>query len=142
LLIEKALAYVTCEEHLLVFRQPEDPSQGLQVPGGSIEANEDASGAALRETREETGLLDLRVRRYLGSARYELKVDSGPAHLRHYVHVTCTSRRAPRWVWIEATAAACSKRVVRELWWQPLLSVRLDWEMDALLPQLLQRLEP
>jgi ADP-ribose pyrophosphatase YjhB (NUDIX family) len=140
-LIQKALAYVTCEGHLLVFRQPEEPSQGVQVPGGSIEPNEGPWEAAWRETREETGLLDLQTRSYLGFARYELKVDSGPAHLRHYVHLSCATRRAQPWIWTEMVEGA-PKRVVRELWWEPLASVTLDWEMDALLPELKRRLRP
>jgi len=136
MLVAKALAYVTCEGHLLVFRQPEAPTQGVQVPGGSIEPSEDPLQAAVRETREETGLLDLETQAYLGCAKYELKVDPGPPHLRHYVHLTCAARREQRWVWTER--ASGSRGAVRELWWEPLQSVTLDWEMDALLPRLLE----
>jgi len=135
MLVAKALAYVTCQGHLLLFRQPEAPSQGLQVPGGSIEPGEDALQAALRETREETGLLDLETQAYLGFAKYELKVDSGPDHLRHFVHLTSGTWREQRWLWTER--ASNSRHVVRELWWEPLHSVLLDWEMDARLPRLI-----
>jgi 8-oxo-dGTP pyrophosphatase MutT (NUDIX family) len=135
MLVAKALAYVTCQGHLLVFRQPNAPSQGVQVPGGSIEPGEDALQAALRETREETALLDLETQTYLGFAKYELKVDSGPDHLRHFVHLTSATWREQRWLWTEGASST-----LRELWWEPLHSVVLDWEMDALLPRLNGRL--
>ena len=37
----KVLAYITQGDRLLVFRQPDYLSWGVQVPGGSIEPGED-----------------------------------------------------------------------------------------------------
>ena len=44
--------------HSLVIDAPE---AGIQVPAGTVEADETPAAAALREAREETGLGDLRL---------------------------------------------------------------------------------
>lgn len=134
-MIAKALAYITHGDRLLVFRQPAFPEQGVQVPGGSIEAGEEAAAAALREAREETGLGDLKLRQYLGSAEYRLKVDVGPPHLRHFFHLSFDGVSVPRWLY-PGSRRASGAVVEFELWWEPLERVRLDWEMDALLAAL------
>jgi 8-oxo-dGTP diphosphatase len=36
----KVIVYVTSADHLLVFRQPEFPEAGLQVPGGTVDHGE------------------------------------------------------------------------------------------------------
>lgn len=65
---QKVLAYVWQERQLLVFRQPEHPEAGLQVPAGTVEAGEDLACAVLRELHEETGLTNVeqpvRLHRY------------------------------------------------------------------------------
>ena len=52
----KAYVYLTCGRELLVFRQPDQPYVGLQVPGGTVDPGESHLTAALREFGEETGL--------------------------------------------------------------------------------------
>ena len=138
--VAKALSYITHEGRLLVFRQPDFPDAGIQVPGGSVEVGEALEAAALREAREETGLLELVVQSYLGTAAYELKVDVGNPHLRHFFHLAYTGPVQPRWEHTEPTPAFGATPVRLELWWEPLASARLDWEMDAFLEALKQRL--
>jgi 8-oxo-dGTP diphosphatase len=131
----KVLTYITQRDRLLVFRQPDFPEQGVQVPGGSVEPGEALATAALREAREETGLEALAIERLLGSADYELKVDVGPPHRRHFFHLSCADETPARW---ERIGSFPLGRVpVRfELWWEPLASARLHWEMDAYLATL------
>jgi len=136
----KVLAYVTQGEQLLVFRQPLFPELGVQVPGGSVEPGEALQAAVLREAREETGLDALELGAYLGSATYELKVDTGPAHLRHFFHLIHDGAAPPRWQHREAEPGSRGVPNRFELWWEPLASARLDWEMDAYLAALRQRL--
>jgi 8-oxo-dGTP pyrophosphatase MutT (NUDIX family) len=130
--VEKALSYITCGGLLLVFRQPQFPEQGIQVPGGSVEPGEAAAAAALREASEETGLAGLRPLRYLGHARYRLKVDRGPPHQRHFFHLAFDGPCAASWLH-PGSRRSDGTLVTFELWWEPLSTVRLDWEMDAYL---------
>jgi 8-oxo-dGTP pyrophosphatase MutT (NUDIX family) len=131
--VPKVLCYVTWQGRLLVASQPERPEQGLQVPGGSVEPREELSMAALREAREETGLSELSVVAYLGSALYELKVDVGPPHLRHFFHLRCFAAPPERWQHTELPTPTRPRPQRFELWWVPLASARLDWEMGAFL---------
>ena len=136
--VAKALVYITHGTSLLVFRQPDRAGAGVQVPGGSVEAGEALEAAALREAREETGLGELVVQSYLGSIEYDLKVDVGAPHLRHFFHAAYPGPMQPRWELVERKGSnGGSTR--RELWWEPLSSVELDWEMDAYLERLKQQ---
>ena len=73
----KVLAYVTRGRRLLVFRQPESPEAGIQVPAGTVEEGEGPEVAVLREAREETGLDGLRLDAFLGALR--IGADEAPA---------------------------------------------------------------
>jgi 8-oxo-dGTP pyrophosphatase MutT (NUDIX family) len=123
--VVKVLCYVHQDGRLLVFRQLGRPEQGIQVPGGSVGPGEALAQAALREAREETGLEHLRIARYLGRAEYELKVDAGPPHLRHFFELECAEATPERW------RHAGSPPVEFELWWEPLPRVQLDWEQSV-----------
>lgn len=131
--VPKVLCYVIRRSQLLLLKQPDRPDRGVQVPGGSVEPGEDLASAALREAREETGLSALSVLSYLGSATYELKVDVGPPHLRHFFHLRCDEPSRERWQYIEPATLSRPFAQRFELWWEPLESARLDWEMDRFL---------
>lgn len=137
--VAKALAYITHGQRLLVFRQPDFPDAGIQVPGGSVEAGEALEAAALREAREETGLGELVVQSYLGSVEYELKVDVGPPHLRHFFHLAYGGQSRARWEHVESRPSLGGPPVRFELWWEPLSTARLDWEMGVYLEELKRR---
>jgi 8-oxo-dGTP pyrophosphatase MutT (NUDIX family) len=81
---EKVTAFVTRKSpqgsELLLF---EHPHAGIQLPAGTVEANEPHELAAAREASEETGLLDLPPGRFL-SAITETLPDE------HYLVVTTT----------------------------------------------------
>lgn len=134
----KVLTYITRAGRLLVFEQPDFPEQGVQVPGGSVEPGEALDVAALREAREETGLTELSVVRYLGSAEYRLKVDVGPPHVRHFFHLSLTEPTPERWQ--HAGSFPQGRAPVRfELRWEALEHARLDWEMGVYLSLLAER---
>jgi len=140
--VPKALSYITQSEKLLVLLHPDHSEAGIQIPGGSIEPGETPEFAALREAREETGLTDLSVAAFLGVAEYQLKVDVGPPHLRHFFHLEFSGRSPTSWDHIERRPSNASKPVRFELRWEPLSSVQLDWEMDAFLHAVRARVRP
>lgn len=126
----KVLLYIVAEGRLLMFRRPELANQGLQVPGGTVEPGESFEQAALREAREETGLHDLALERFLGVAQYVTKDPPGALHLRHFFHLSCARAEPTSWTHAEASQAPF------ELFWEPLETARPDWEMDVYLAAL------
>ena len=52
----KADIYLTAGRDVLVFRQPDQPYVGLQIPGGTVDPGESHLQAAMREFNEETGI--------------------------------------------------------------------------------------
>jgi len=97
--VQKAFAYITREQQgkleLLVF-QHWNPKAGIQIPKGSIEANETAQEAALREAHEETGLDQLELVEHLASDTVyypydETTTDVQERHLFH-LHVLAQAR--------------------------------------------------
>jgi 8-oxo-dGTP pyrophosphatase MutT (NUDIX family) len=72
--IHKVTAFITRmgrqgQPQLLLFQHPQ---AGIQIPAGTVEAGEDWQTAVLREAREETGLTQLTIQRYLGQIANEL----------------------------------------------------------------------
>jgi len=111
-IIEKVTAFITRESadghDLLLFKHP---NAGIQIPAGTVEDDETAEEAVLREVSEETGLTSLSVGQYLGCKEDRLpegqrimaestKVYARPdvtsfdwAHLRKGIRVTLSGRR-------------------------------------------------
>jgi len=110
----KAFVYVVRRDgpRLLVFDSLDEP--GCEVPKGGLEAGETFAEAAVREVREETGVV-VRVVRELGVTRYEGEeqrfllaeaADGLPESFEHTVTgdgVDRGLRYAFRWLPIDAT---------------------------------------
>jgi 8-oxo-dGTP pyrophosphatase MutT (NUDIX family) len=71
--VQKVTAFITRESRggtdLLLFKHP---YAGIQIPAGTAEDDETPAEAVLREAAEETGLTDLSIRQFLGSAETKL----------------------------------------------------------------------
>lgn len=72
---------------VLVFDHANAPEAGTQVPAGSIDPGESPEEAVLREAREEAGLTDLALVRYLGRFSH-LVEERRQIHERHVFHLT------------------------------------------------------
>ncbi|MAT96933.1 MAG: hypothetical protein CL608_07305 [Anaerolineaceae bacterium] len=75
--VHKVTAFITRigpegQPQLLLFQHPQ---AGVQIPAGTVDEGEDWQTAVLREAREETGLTQLTIQRYLGRIENELAPD-------------------------------------------------------------------
>lgn len=141
-MIQKVVAYIICRGRLLVFRQPESPEAGVQVPAGTMDPDESPYAAVLREAREETGLDNLAIRAYLGARDFQFERPSGERERvrRHYFHLTCdTADVTRRWIHLETNPSEGPKRPIPfELYWVkypedvPSLAGSLDEMLAAL----------
>lgn len=97
-MIEKVAAYITWGDRLLILSHPQHPEAGIQVPSGTVEEGESPKVATFREAREETGLVDLVVRSYLGSRDYDMSSFGLPEVQRwHFFHLELRGGAPERW---------------------------------------------
>jgi 8-oxo-dGTP diphosphatase len=92
----KVLVYITHGDRLLVFREPDSPEAGIQVPGGTVGEGEEPAAAAMREAFEETGLPDLELRASLGEFEHYVP-ECEEIWRRHVYHLTCQGQPPARW---------------------------------------------
>ncbi len=94
----KVYAYIVQDQDIVVFEHPHAPEAGVQVPGGTVEADETLAAAVLREAFEETGLVGLTLVRYLGKHERDMR-DYGKDeyHERHFYQLTCANPIPQRW---------------------------------------------
>ena len=135
----KVVLYATWRGKLLVFREPDFPEYGLQVPGGTMEPGETPVEAARREFLEETGLVAPDVLTLLGERDYHYAPAGGPArqHRRWFFHLALEGEFAESWEQMEMHPDAGGPPIRFALSWLKLpLSETLFGELDALLDQL------
>ena len=121
--IDKVFAYITAHHHLLVLRHPSAPEAGLQVPAGTVEANEPAEKAVLREAFEETGLRDLTLHCFLGEQERDM-TDFGrdEIHHRFFYHLQYDGKFVLTWRHEEVDHSRPPSSVppLFEFFWAPL----------------------
>ena len=144
--LRKVVAYITCRRHLLVFRQPESPGAGIQVPAGTMDPGETPAAAVLREAHEETGLDGLAIRAFLGTRDFELHALQRETRermrvRRHYFHLVCGADIdvGDRWVHMEKDPSEGPPGPIPfELYWvkYPQDVPRLSGSLDEMLASL------
>lgn len=97
-LIHKVVAYITRADELLVFTHTDFPAAGLQVPAGTLESGEKPEQAVLREAQEETGLVGLKIKSYLGLQDLKFSsLGSSEIHRRYYFHLEHLAEPPAAW---------------------------------------------
>lgn len=143
---QKAFAYITHQKRLLVFRHVDVPEAGIQVPAGTIKANEHPEQAVLREAVEETGLTDLTLGRFLGEQVRDMS-DFGrdEIHHRFFYHLHCNEVPPSTWYHEECDPSDGSARasIIFEFFWAglPYEVPSLIADHGTMLPQLLDVLQ-
>lgn len=135
--VNKVVTYITCADRLLVFRHRDFPEVGVQVPAGTVEEGEDLAAAALREAAEETGLRDLCIVKYLGSAEYDISELRPEMHIRHFFHLEAVPPVPEKWLHFERHPSGGDLReIALDCYWVDKGGVDLYLGFGALLDQL------
>lgn len=141
----KVFAYITHRHRLLVFRHPSAPEAGIQVPAGTLKADEDPEEAVMREAFEETGLSHLTLDCLLGEQERD-RSDFGrdEIHHRRFFHLLCDGNPATTWRHEERDPSDSPEPmfILFELFWAPLPHrvPPLIADHGKMIPQLLERL--
>lgn len=98
-----AVAVITCDLGVLIG-QREDHRPPWTFPGGKVKADEDATAAAVREAREETGLA------VVGHGELGRRVH--PRTGRCLIYIACTVQLVDGWV----DAAPDARELVAKQW--------------------------
>lgn len=117
--IQKVLIYVVQNKKLLVFRQPEFPEAGIQVPAGTVQEGEDIEDAALRELEEETGKSSFTIFSYLGVVNDYMHPIKNELQTRHFFQIESRETLPERWTH-EETHNDEKPAITFEFFWIPL----------------------
>ena len=141
---QKALAYITHGNRLLIFRHLHHPEAGVQVPGGTVKEGEPPEAAVMREAFEETGLTELSFDCYLGEQSWAMTAAGHEEiHHRRFYHLRCAGTPPEVWCHVERGSPGDSgPGYLFELYWADLPHgiPELIAAHGALLPALLKRL--
>ncbi len=137
--MKKVVAYITFGDKLLVFNETGCPEAGVQVPAGTVEANEELPEAVLREAMEETGLEGLELVQYLGTKEIDgNKVAcTGELHERHFFHLKCANPAPENWRHYEMFPSGPNKApIAYDLYWVKKDEAKLYFDFGAMLEKL------
>jgi 8-oxo-dGTP diphosphatase len=135
----KVYAYITHGGRLLVFSHIDFPEAGIQVPGGTVEDDEEPEDAVMREAAEETGLTGLRRDVLLAEVEVWIPLLQ-EWQRRTFYHLTCMGNPPERWYHSEVFPSDGSPGPIRfEFFWAPLSGgvPALIGGLGALLPKLI-----
>ena len=119
--VDKMVGYVTQRDKLLVFSPPNSPGARIQVPAGTVETGESLDDAIIRETYEETGLSDIKIRWFLGTGEYDMSpFGKAEVHRRHFYHVLFLGKAPSTWVHYETSGGRSEPGIPFEFFWAKL----------------------
>jgi 8-oxo-dGTP diphosphatase len=138
--VEKAFAYITNGNRLLVFEHVGLAEAGIQVPAGSVLPGEIPAAAAIREAHEETGLSGFENAHFLGTQEFDARpFAKDEIHHRHFFHIPLPGTVNERWRWFESDPSDGSESLIEfELYWVSLAEAKtcLGYSHDAMIHSL------
>ncbi|MEH6468213.1 MAG: NUDIX domain-containing protein [Porticoccus sp.] len=134
----RVFTYITKQEQLLVLDHVDHSYLEPQIPGGTIKNGELPEVAAIREAKEETGLTQIEVVRFLGSFERDLSEIGRNETIKAWFFHLCTSQSTePRWRHFEMDSSEVSGPIEFELYWVPINNLpTLGGIDDAMLEEL------
>ena len=111
--------YIVRRNELLVLRHVDFPDLGLQIPGGTIEADEAPVDAAFREAFEETGLNELGTPKMLGVTVVSSQRPDELSLEAWFYRIEALGQTPDKWLHTELFASEGSSKVRFELYWIP-----------------------
>ncbi|MBD2412123.1 NUDIX domain-containing protein [Nostoc calcicola FACHB-3891] len=93
------------------------PEAGVQVPAGTIEENEQASEAVLREIYEESGVKGVRIIELLGIYQYNMAPYRDEIQERYVYHLELTEPTPSTWRHWEMHSSTNKKSVTFDFYW-------------------------
>jgi len=114
----RVFSYITCNSQLLVLDHVAQPELTMQVPGGTVELGESPEYAAIREGTEETGIVELEVRKFLGDFEINL-TPIGRNETIHawFFHLEAIGSYPRRWRHLELDPHDNNDPIEFELYW-------------------------
>ena len=96
---ERAYAYITNHNRLLVFTHTDFPEAGIQVPAGTVQPGEAPEDAVMREAGEETGLTNLEFVNCLGNLERDM-AELGTPEIQEawFYHLRCPGKPPESWL--------------------------------------------
>lgn len=120
----RVFLYITQGSRLLLINYLDGSYEQPQVPGGTVERGESARDAALREAHEETGLRELEVVSFLGSAVRDLTfIGRDEVITASFFHLRAADHTPPRWRHAELDSHEGKATIPWELYWVALDAV-------------------
>ena len=95
---QRAYAYITSRNRLLVFAHTDLPEAGVQVPAGTVQPEEEPAAAVMREAEEETGLANLEFIGCLGNLERDM-TEFGTSEIQEawFYHLRCPGEPPESW---------------------------------------------
>jgi len=120
----RVFTYITRADEILLFDHVDHRHLAPQIPGGTIEVDENPASAAIREAMEETGLKTLSLSSFLGDEVLDF-VSSEKEETLHawFYHIVTAETTPTRWRHFEEHASGNQSPIEFELYWVPIADV-------------------